>query len=191
MGSQRASSLMKYTTRKIPPDRQGQPSPRAWGYACPRHRARGCQALAQLHPAYMIPSACSQILFSKTKIIIGAFSSSVLLGWVPSVCCLSPRSSLLPRGWRRAVPVGTCGTGQKGLDMQDMVLPARSSASDPKQWEKFSQGFVLTEDSVSHAAPATVALSLSSLLSTSSCAEITSTKHVGVLPLPHFVFPVE
>lgn len=90
------------------------------------------------------------------------------------------------------MPVGTCGTGQKGPDMWDVVLLARSSARDPKQWEKFSQGFVLTEDSVSHAAPATVALlSLSSSLSTSSCAEIPSTKHVRVLPLPHFVFPTE
>lgn len=78
-------------SRKIPPDMQGQTSLMARGYARPCRRARGCQALAGLHPAYMLPSACSQSLFPKTKIIIGAFASFVLLGWVTSVYCLSPR----------------------------------------------------------------------------------------------------
>lgn len=78
--------------------------------------------------------------------------------------------------------------------MQDAALPARGSACDPKQWEKFSQNFVLTEDLVSCAAPATLALLLLFLLIVLlllSCTEIPGNKHIRILLLPHLVLPTK
>jgi len=123
--------------------------------------------------------------------ITRAFASFVLLGWVTSVYCLSPCSSLLLGSWRWATPAGRCGTGEKGLDMPDVALPAPGSVCEPKWWEEFSQNFVLTEDLGSCTTSATVASSSSSLLLLLFCTEIPRNKHVRILLLPHPAFPTE
>lgn len=88
------------------------------------------------------------------------------------------------------MPDGGEGSGHAGCGM----LPARGSVCDPKQWEKFSQNFVLTEDLVSCAAPATLALLLLLLLIVLlllSCTEIPGNKHIRILLLPHLVLPTK
>lgn len=68
---------MKEMSSNIAAGMQGQPSPGAQSYARPRHRARGCQVLARIHPAHTLPALKS---FFQNKTITSAFASSVLLG---------------------------------------------------------------------------------------------------------------
>lgn len=105
-GSQQASSPMKEMSSNIAAGMQGQPSPGAQSYARPRHRARGCQVLARIHPAHTLPALKS---FFQNKTITSAFASSVLLGSTTPVCCLLWCSALLPGGCRWAMPAGSCG----------------------------------------------------------------------------------
>lgn len=86
----------------------------------------------QLHSAFLLFSECFQIVFSKTKIIIRAFPSFILLHCATSVYCPFPCFCLLPSIWGQDLWVGSSGQAGCGTACWD-------STWDCRWGEKFSQ----------------------------------------------------